>query len=205
MFRSPATLAYYGNTSYLPHSRARPLAFQHVQKRPALLLLGCVALAIGLYFALPWLFPVPQSNHLIGRWQLQTQIRNGSRVPSSGEYEFRSDYTTRKITGISSTRAGLWIIRVPIDSTVHSSSVVLPNTTIITTTYRFIDPLMHHISVQIYDQQGTPDANLWPGPGIYDITMINNNQLMLRIPDAEAGGWIVLECIKGSEAVPFQR
>jgi hypothetical protein len=199
MFRSPATFIHHRNTSYVPRLRAKPFAFQYVKKHPALLLLGCVALAIGLYFALPWLFLVPQSNHLIGRWQLQRQIRNGSRVPISGEYEFRSDYTTRKITGISSTRAGLWIIRAPIDSTALSSSVVLPDTTIITTTYRFIDPLMHHISVQIYDQQGTPDANLWPGPGIYDITMIEDHQLTLRIPDAEAGGWIVLECIKVSE------
>jgi hypothetical protein len=195
----PTTLAYHRNASYLPRLRAQPFTFQPVQRHAALQLLACLVLVIGLYFALPWLFPIPQSNQLIGRWQLQTQIRNGSRVPISGEYEFRSDYTTRKMTGTSSTRAGLWIIRVPIDSTAYSSSVVLPDTTIITTTYQFIDPLMHHISVQIYDQQGTPDTNLWPGPGIYDITAINNNQLMLRIPDAEAGGWIVLECIKVSE------
>jgi len=76
---------------------------------------------------------------------------------------------------------------------------MMPNTTIVTTTYQFIDTLTHHISVRIKDQQGTLDVNLWPGPGIYDITMINNNQLTLRLPDGAAGGWIVLECAKVSE------
>jgi hypothetical protein len=74
-----------------------------------------------------------------------------------------------------------------------------------TTTYQFIDTLTHHIFVQIYDHQGMPDANLWPGPGIYDITMINNTQLTLRFPDTEAGGWIVIECAKVPEAVPSHR
>ena len=100
---------------------------------------------------------------------------------------------------MSGTRAGLWIIRSPADSTAHSPSLALPNTAVITTTYRFIDTLTHHIFVQIEDKRGTLDANLWPGPGIYDITMIDDHQLTLRIPDAEAGGWIVLECIKISE------
>jgi hypothetical protein len=179
--------------------QAKPFALWQVQKYSALLSLGCVALLIGFYLSLPWLFPVPLSGNLIGRWQLQSQIRNGSRVPISGEYEFRSDYATSTITGISGTRAGLWIIRAPIEPTTSASSIALPDTTIVTNTYQFIDTLTHHISVQIYDQQGEPDANLWPGPGIYDIALIDNNQLMIRFPDAELGGWIILECIRGSE------
>lgn len=196
MFHAPAMLAHNRNTFYLPRLHAKSFVFQQIQKLPTLLLLGCVTLAIGLYLALPWLFPVPLSNHLIGRWQLQAQIRNGNRVPISGEYEFRSDYTTSKITGMSGTRAGLWFIRAPIEPARSSSHRTLSNTTIMTSTYRFIDTLTHHIFVQIKDYQEMPDADLWPGPGIYDITMISDNQLTLRIPDAEAGGWIVLECSK---------
>jgi hypothetical protein len=147
------------------------------------------------------LFAVPLSSQLIGRWQLQTQIRNGSRVPISGEYEFRSNYATSRITGISGTRAGLWIIRAPVEAAASRSFKVLPNTTVVTATYQFIDTLTHHIFVQKYKQRGAPDANLWPGPGIYDITMIGDNQLTLRFPDAQAGGWIVLECIKISSSV----
>jgi hypothetical protein len=184
------------HTSPMLCLRAMPFALRRVQNVSALLSLGCVALLIGFYLSLPWLFPVPLSGQVIGRWQLQTQIRNGSRTPISGEYEFRSDYATSTITGISGTRAGLWIIRAPVEPAIPSSDIGLPNTAVVTTTYQFIDSLTHHIFVQIYDQQGEPDANLWPGPGIYDITLIDNNQLMIRFPDAEAGGWIVLECSK---------
>ena len=180
----------------IPSLRTKPFAFAQAHRKPTLQLLVCLVLVIGLYGALPWLFPAAPSSQLIGRWQLQTQIRNGSRMQINGEYEFRSDYTTRKMTGTSSTRAGLWIIRAPTDSAARTSPMALPNTTIITTTYQFIDTLTHHISVQVKNQQGAQDDTLWPGPGIYDITMIDNNQLTLRIPDAEAGGWIVLECIK---------
>ena len=158
------TIARLPSNSSSLHTR--PFAFQHVRENYVLPLLIWVALGIGLYLALPWLFPVPVSSQLIGRWQLQTQIRNGSRVPISGEYEFRSDYTTSKITGISGSRSGLWIIRAPLESTASTSNLMMPNTTIVTTTYQFIDTLTHHISVRIKDQQGTLDVNLWPGPGI---------------------------------------
>ncbi len=84
--------------------RAKPFAFAQAHRKPALQLLVCLVLGVGLYGALPWLFPVPLSGQLRGRWQLQTQIRNGSRMRISGEYEFRSDYTTRNMTGTSSTR-----------------------------------------------------------------------------------------------------
>jgi hypothetical protein len=160
------------------------------------LVLGCLLLLIGLYGALPLLFPAPLSSQLLGRWQLQTQIRDGSRVRISGEYEFRSDYTTRKMTSTSGTRAGLWIIRAPLAPAAPALPTMSANTTIITSTYEFIDTLTHHISVQIKDHQGMQDDMLWPGPGIYDITIIDDNQLMLRVPDAEAGGWIVIECAK---------
>jgi hypothetical protein len=173
--------------------RAKLFAFLPAQKQPAFLLLGCLVLLIGLYGALPLLFPAPLSGQLLGRWQLQTQIRDGSRVQISGEYEFRSDYTTRNLTSTSGTRAGLWIIRAPAAPT---SPTISASTTVITSTYQFIDTLTHHISVQIKDSQGAQDDTLWPGPGMYDITIINDNQLTLRIPDAAAGGWIVLECIK---------
>jgi hypothetical protein len=189
----PANLAD-SHASHAPCLRARALALRPAQKPAALLLIGCMALLIGFYISLPLLLPAPLSNQLVGRWQLQTQIRNGSRTQISGEYEFRSDYTTRKMTSTSSTRAGLWIIRAPIGLAGDSAQVGLSTTTIITTTYQFIDTLSHHIFAQIYDQQGATDADLWPGPGIYDITMIDRNQLLLRFPDAEAGGWIVLEC-----------
>jgi hypothetical protein len=177
----------------------KPFVFPHERKPPALQLLGCVILVIGLYFSLPQLFPVRLSGQLLGRWQLQTQTRNGSRVRISGEYEFRSNYATSRITGISGTRAGLWIIRAPIRSAAAPAQIGLPATTIITTSYQFIDTLTHHILVKVRDQQGTPNTDLWPGPGIYDITMINDNKLTLRIPDAKAGAWIVLECTKISE------
>jgi hypothetical protein len=177
-------------------SRAKPFVFQPLLRQPALAVLICLALVIGLYSVLPLLFPASLSNQLVGRWQLQAQIRNGSRARISGEYEFRSDYTTRKWTNTSSTRAGLWVIRAPIEPAAASSQVALPNTPIVTSTYQFVDTLTSHFSAQIIDQQRAPDNTLWPGPGIYEITMINDHQLMLRIADADAGGWIVLECTK---------
>ncbi|MEO7913517.1 MAG: hypothetical protein ABIV47_28020 [Roseiflexaceae bacterium] len=206
MFRSTVALDYDRTRSSIPGFHTKPFAFPHVQKQPALQLLGCLVLIIGLYSILPWLFPTPRSGQLLGRWQLQSQIRNGSRVQMSGEYEFRSDYTTRKMTSTSGTRAGLWIIRAPIDATSAASATLPANTTIITSTYQFVDTLMHHISVQVKQvQQEAPTDTLWPGPGIYDITLINDNQLTLRIPDAEAGGWIVLECTRISGADSFSR
>jgi hypothetical protein len=191
----------YSPLTFVPDRNiAKSFAFQPVQKWPVLQLLGCLILLVGLYFSRPQLFPFPQSGHLVGRWQLQTQVRNGSRVPISGEYEFRSDYSTSKITGISGTRAGLWIIRTPIASAVPISASALPNTVAVTTTYQFVDTLTHHIFVKLAkDQHGTLDVQLWPGPGIYDIIVLGDNQLTLRFPDAENGGWIVLECIKVSE------
>jgi hypothetical protein len=59
---------------------------------------------------------------------------------------------------------------------------MLANTTIITPTYQFIDTLTHHIFVQVKDHQRTPDVSLWPGEGIYDIAIINENQLILVFP-----------------------
>jgi hypothetical protein len=79
----------------------------------------------------------------------------------------------------------------------------VPSTTIITTSYQFIDTLTHHIDVHVLDQQGASDTTLWPGPGIYDVTMITTSQLILRRPDAEASGWIVLECTKIADATAF--
>jgi hypothetical protein len=185
-FHTPAPIAYHHSRFLVPRFRSEPFAFQLMQKHSALLLLGCVALLISVYLSLPQLVVVPVSSQLVGRWQLQAQIRNGSRMPISGEYEFRSDYSTSKITGNLGTRAGLWIIRTPAGAA----------TSTITATYQFVDTLTHHIFVQPYDQHGAPDAFAWPGPGIYDVAIIDHNQLTLRFPDAKAGGWIVLECSK---------
>src|SRR5687767_13166919 len=180
ILRSPATLDY-GRT-HISSLHAQPFALPQAQKQPAFLLLGYLELLIGLYGALPLLFPAPLSGQLLGRWQLQTQIRDGSRMQISGEYEFRSDYTTRKMTSTSGTSAGLWIIRAPITPAAPALPSMSANTTVITSTYQFIDTLTHHISVQIKDRQGMQDDTLWPGPGIYDITISNDNQLTLRIP-----------------------
>ncbi len=201
-FLSRSIVRHNRNAYNAPAFRAKPFALLLNHTPPAIMLL-CLLLVIGLCILPLWLVPIPLSGQLVGRWQMQTLTRQGRRTPLSGEYEFRSDYSTRRITGVSGTRAGMWIIRAPIESAEPATQILPQNAIVITSTYQFIATLTNHIDVRIRDRQGTLDETLWPGPGIYEITIIND-QLVLRIPDRETGGWIVIECTKAPEAIPMQ-
>jgi hypothetical protein len=161
----------------------------------------CLLIAFGLFP--PWFLPSTQAQRLIGVWHAESLLRQGVRTPLQGvDYEFRSDYTTRRLYGDGfGIQAGLWLIHLPADNTRAKGQSDVQSTTTITATYMVIDSLARHIESHMLAQTDIPPPNVWGGTGIYELTL-DADSLVLRIPDSETTGWIEITCTRAGAITP---